>query len=299
MKKFFKLGIAVVVAALFCGVAFAKLPPELFNKLTRANALKEGKIKDMAKVETMENSKMPGGQIETTSYTKGIKSRLETKMMSNGKPVTMVSVFDGTTGWQIFNNMKMKTGNAGNKAEAAKKYQEEANKNYDNMNVVRSETLNGKDCYVIEYAITEKGKKMSLLMWLDKESSLMYQMTANDSSGKEQMKTVMSDYRDVFENIKMPFKTEVYIGDKAAMKTLVKSIKVNQGLADSLFDVSGYKEMSLNPFAQTNIENQTGAANSTAIDSSTVKYEPAAPQNNEGAKSSGPLKNILKSKLPF
>ena len=80
------------------------------------------------------------------------------------------------------------------------------------------------------------------------------------------------------------------------MKTLVKSIKVNQGLADSLFDVSGYKEMSLNPFAQNSIANQAGGAQT---DSGTVKNEPASPQNTEAGKTSSPLNSILKKKLPF
>jgi len=90
---------------------------------------------------------------------------------------------------------------------------------------------------IVQKTGEKTGKKTNSLMWLDKESGLMYQMTVSNAAGKEQMKMVMSDYRNVFENIKMPYITEIYTKDKLTMKTTVKSIKVNQGIADSMFDV--------------------------------------------------------------
>jgi outer membrane lipoprotein-sorting protein len=131
---------------------------------------------------------------------------------------------------------------------------------------------------VAEAPVKDKdGRKFKCRLWLDRESALLYQMTVYYASGKERMKAVMSDYRDVFENIKMPFLTELYVKDKLMNKILVKSIKANQDLDESLFDVSGYKELNIEQMNGMNTKNKTGnAGSSPAVSSGPVKNEPPA-----------------------
>jgi outer membrane lipoprotein-sorting protein len=269
MKSFLSLVNAVALTVLFYGFAEAKLPPELLNKITGAVSMNQSLIKDMVKVETIESSLASApGQTETTTYTKGSKSKIETKIMVNSKVNTTTIISDGASQWLIVNNMKMKQGQIPDKARAVKQYNDELTKNSDKFNVVRSETLNGRNCYVVESIVARKdGKNEKFLMWLDKENALTYQVIAYDASGKEMMKVVTSDYRTVVNNLKAPFKTEIYTGDKLMSKTVVKSMKVNKGLNDILFDVSGYKEIGVVP-AATQIK-------------------------------SGGLKNMMKKKLPF
>jgi hypothetical protein len=108
----------------------------------------------------------------------------------------------------------------------------------------------------------------------------------------------MSDYRNVFENIKMPYITEIYTKDKLTMKTTVKSIKVNQGIADSMFDVSGYKEYSMANM-MAGMKTGNSGNNNIAVDSGTANNQPAAPQNTDSGKSNSMINNMTKRKLPF
>jgi outer membrane lipoprotein-sorting protein len=302
MKRFLRLSGAVVLTIMVYGSAYAKLPPELLKKLTQSHSINESKIKDMVKVETIETSyAAKSGQTETTTYSKGNNLRIETKMTYEGKTNTTIMISDGINQWLIMNNMKMKQGKLPDKSETAKIYQKELDKNADKLNVIKTEILNGKNCYVVENTLTEKeGKKDKFLMWLDKDSALTYQVIGYDASGKEQIKIIPSDYRNVLEDLKMPFKTEMYTGNKLIMKTVVKSIKVNQGLADTLFDVSSYKEMGMGAMTTqmmggAKTEPPAGnATGGTTVDSGTVKNEPVPP-----SKSGGFLNSALKSKFPF
>lgn len=244
MKKYFRFAAVTLLTVSLCGAAFAKLPPELLDKLNRAKALKEAKIKDMVTVETREDnlSRKPGETI--TIYTKRNKSRQEIRTAED-KEAPVIVISDGTDMWQLIDkDTKIKTPYKDSLAEMTKKYQEAIDNNYDNLNFIRSEKFGGKDCYVVDAAIKETGgKNAKCLMWLDKKSALMYQKIIYDGSGAEQVKTVMSDYRDIFENIKMPFLTKVYVKDKLANKVFIRSVKVNQRLRDSLFDAAKYYEL--------------------------------------------------------
>lgn len=268
MNGFMRFVIAVILAVSFYGSVYAKLPEKLIDKLILQQTLQAEKIKDMAKVETMENSAAGAGEIEITSYRKGDKTRQETKMTFMGSSRTTLLISDGTTKWQIANNLKARQGDAVSRAEAIKKYSKELINNENNMNVSRAETFNGNDCYVVETSTTDRaGNTSNGLMWIDKNSGLTYQMIFFDASGGERVKTVMSDFRDVADGVKMPFMTELYSYGQLKITTRVKSIKANKGLDDSLFDVSGYKEFTVNSSSQAVTGNNTVNQNSVGINS--------------------------------
>jgi outer membrane lipoprotein-sorting protein len=264
----------------------------------------EPNIKDMVKAETTEGgiSKEP---IETVTYTKGSMSRTETKMADKGKEMTSIQIFDGKDSWMITGDKKMHLGSAETSKELARKYKDQMDKfNNENSVVIRTEQLNGKDCDVLESTLKEKEKvKAKSLMWIDKKDGVMYQMVSLDASGKEDFKMVLSDYRVVYGKAQMPYLTEFYANGKQVMKKTIKSVKVNQGLSDDLFDTSKYKEIKMDigsmmgtkPYSQ---QPDNSAEKAPQQSSSTVSSDSSAPaKDNTKSVIKDTLKKGITSKL--
>lgn len=98
--------------------------------------------------------------------------------------------------------------------------------------ILGSEKIAGRDCYVL--GVLDPNAIFSKL-WIDQESYNL--MKAEGSWGEgEKATSIFSDYRKIAGDLEYPFKTEVYSGADLLSAIVVKSLEVNNGLSDDLFD---------------------------------------------------------------
>jgi len=198
----------------------------------------EKEVKDMTVVQEMvtTDAKMTS---QTKMLKKGKKFRLEMKMQmpeeaempeGMGEMETVV-IYDGKDVWHISPFM----GKRKLPKEEAKQYQEE-NEWWDWLKegaVVGSEKIGGRDCYVVE--VEDEEEFPFSRFWLDKKSLNIVKGESDAPSG-EKMVGINSDFRKIKGDLEMPHKTEVYMEGRLISTTVVKSLEINKGLSDDLFD---------------------------------------------------------------
>lgn len=197
----------------------------------------EKEIKDMTIVQ---ETKMTTPQGEMTSGTKilkkGKKFRMETTMQMQMPGVhggmKTITIFDGKDTWMISPMM----GKRKLSAEEEKKYQTE--KNWwevisEKAKIVGTEKVGNRDSYVVEF---KEGKEFPFTkIWIDKKNLFLAKAESKGPKGKT-MLWVFSDFRKIKRDYEMPYKTEMYVGGKLMSTNLVKSIEINKGLSDDLFN---------------------------------------------------------------
>ncbi|OQX56552.1 MAG: hypothetical protein B5M53_00805 [Candidatus Cloacimonas sp. 4484_209] len=197
------------------------------------------KIKDITTIRDMKMT--PEGKemiMESTAYKKGDKFRIETAIHMPEMPAGMPSmktiiIYDGKDTWSI-----SPTG-------GKKKLSDENDKQYkmegkwwkwlESGKIIGEQKYNGRTCYVVQF---EKKDDIPFSKgWFDKEK--LYAMKfefKKTEKGDSLAEIAFSDYRTVIKDIEMPYKTEFSINGKNKFAYDVKSIKVNTGLSDDLFD---------------------------------------------------------------
>ena len=198
----------------------------------------EEKIKDVVLLQ--ETKTVMGDKIMTSEIKfmqKGGKFRIENKMQMPDMPEEMpevktVAIYDGKDSWLIapfIGKKKMPT-------EEIKK-QQTGNDwwkyTLEKATIVGTDMVGKRECYVLDIKNREKFSFSKL--WIDKKS---FVLTKGEMEG-EQGKTglwVYSDFRKIKGDLEMPYKTEVYMNGELLFNIIVKSIEINKGLPDSLFD---------------------------------------------------------------
>jgi outer membrane lipoprotein-sorting protein len=172
---------------------------------------------------------------------KGQKFRLEHKMqmpqegeMPEGMGMAemeFVIIYDGKDVWHISPFM----GKRKLPKEEAKQYREE-NEWWDWLKegaVVGSERASGRDCYVVD---VQEGEDVPFTrLWLDKKSFNIVKGEMKTPTG-EKMLMINSDFKKIKGDLEMSHKTEVYMEGTLISTTVMKSLEINKGLSDDLFD---------------------------------------------------------------
>jgi outer membrane lipoprotein-sorting protein len=205
-------------------------------------------VKDMELVMISETKGMEKtGPVEVKMFTKGEKYRMESKMEmpeGSGMPSGMgemesIVIFDGKDTWTI----NQFTGKQKLPADAAAA----ANANTRmtwwedlpvNGKIIGSEKIGDKDCYIVEVWDEEK-KDDKMKGWVDKVSLLLIQMEFKSGEGKT-FKTVNSNFKKLNE-WEMPYTMEMFADGKLMTKTTIKTLEINKGLSDDLFDADKVK----------------------------------------------------------
>ena len=236
------LFLATLVLAVFSTSVFAQDTQAILKQAADKCAEFEAQVKDMHMVQTMATYTEEGKiEAEQTVYTQGDKSRIEMAMelpKTDGMVVgdslgtlRTVMINNGTEAWMFspFGGKQQLT-------------QEEAERNAparncwgffpDNARVSGSETLNGRDCYVVD--VVEEG--IATRLWLDKTNFIPVQGESKDSTGTESYKWVHSDFHHIQGDWEYPYHTEMYDGKDLAATMTVTALEVNQGLSADLFD---------------------------------------------------------------
>jgi outer membrane lipoprotein-sorting protein len=181
------------------------------------------------------------GSLRTTSimYSKGERFRVEVSMEGMedvGAPAEMagmktIVIGDGTSTW-IVNPMM---GKSKIPAEEGAKYRGQWScSDYVPVaaEIIGSEKIGGRDCYVL--SVLDESSDFAKL-WIDQKSFILMKMEGKPQEGIASV-ILPSDYRKVSGDFEMPFRTEMYSGKDLISTTVVKSVTVNKGLADDLFD---------------------------------------------------------------
>ncbi len=187
----------------------------------------------------------PEGEMtsEMKLFTKGEKSRSEIVMQfpeAEGMPEGMGSmqtiiIFDGQDIWMISSftgKQKLTT------EEAEEQMQYQTGMNWwksisDKAKYVGIERINNRECYVLEIEAEEDS--LYSRIWVDKNNLFLVQTESKNDSG-ETMRMIFSDFRKVKSKWEFAYKTEGFIDEVPMMTILLKSLEINQGLSDDLFD---------------------------------------------------------------
>jgi len=238
---------AWVLSGIFAFVALAPAASlsaewaDVAKKLTGRCAKFENEIKDMTADMEMTTSTSDGVlTMGMKTYVKGEHFRGDIEMKeipdAEGVPagivgMTMVVVGDGKQYWMISSMM----GKQLVPEEEAEKYGTPWRCGEfipDDAEIVGSETISGRDCHVV---LVKDSTSDQAKLWLDKETLEPLKAETKPDDGKSTY-MLFHDYRKVLAELRYPYKTEIYQEDKLVSTIVVKSVAMNKGLSDALFD---------------------------------------------------------------
>jgi len=238
--------VALVILVLGLGQAFTQDWSSILEQTEAKYAKFENEVKDMTIVQEM---KMVTPEEEMVSeikmLKKGEKFRVETRMqaaetteMPEGmKGMETVIIYDGKDTWMIspFMGKKKLSGEEENQYQREKDWWKLVS---EKAKIVGTEKVDKRECYVVEM---EEGKESPFTrLWLDKKN---LNLTKGESKGpkEETIVWIHSDFRKIKGDWEMPYKREIYMDGELMSTFLVKSIEINKGLSDDLFDPNKVK----------------------------------------------------------
>ena len=227
----------VLIPAASFSQDWAGLSKQLHQRCTKYNA----DVKDLSLVMEMKASS-PEGDVVTamTVVQKGKKSRAEVQMqgMPGGADMPpgmadmkIVVIDDGKKTWMI----SPMTGKMELPEDEADTYQNQWScDDYlpADAEVTGNETISGRDCLVL--VVKDAASPYSKL-WVDKKTLDPVKTEMKPKDGKT-VTAIFSDYKKLSDDWEFPYKTEMY-QDKTLISTMiVKSIEINKGVSDDLFN---------------------------------------------------------------
>lgn len=201
-----------------------------------------GSIQDMTTQLQTQVSSPSGVMTQNTAvFSKGNKFRAETSMEIPGMPAGFdmggmgksVVISDGSRTWMISpmgGRMEVPT------SQDAQYRQDSTywDRLGDEAKVVGSESIRGRDCYIVETQWQEGAPPAQI--WLDKKDLMIMKVQSRTEQGSLEM--LYSDFRDVRGGWKTPFKIETLMNGTLFSTTQIRSIEFDRGLPDELFDPS-------------------------------------------------------------
>ncbi|MBI5060226.1 hypothetical protein HZB60_10655 [candidate division KSB1 bacterium] len=178
---------------------------------------------------------------------KGTKSRVETIVSSHSQDLGTISkvpearnsvwIFDGTDGW-IIEGGKAKTKIASTDLKAYTTTNSCWGFHASSAEVDQAHKIPDKNCCIV--GLQDGDTRYEL--FLCTERLIILEGSTTDKAGRS-LHWVHSDFRKLGGDFSFPFKTEVYIDRELQSTTIVKSIEVNSGLTDDLFDADHEVQM--------------------------------------------------------
>ncbi len=234
----------IVLCLFVTGNVFAITWDELKGKIEAKYGGFSDEIKDVEMVMESETKGMEGmeevGPSEIKMFMKGEKYRMEMKMNmpeGSGMPagmggMTNIMIFDGKDLWTV----NQFTGKQKLPADTDASTRNEFNW-WEDMpekgKVIGSEKVGDRDCYVVE-SWSKENKEDKIKGWVDKKALLLVQREFQGAKG-ETFKITNSNFKKV-EKWEMPYTTEVFADGKLISKNTIKTLNINKGLSDDLFD---------------------------------------------------------------
>ncbi len=173
---------------------------------------------------------------EIRLFKKGKKLRIESAMIKPLEGKKSVVIYDGKDIWMVTSLGKRKL----SKKEAS---QIKAETNWwdlmtEDAKIIGTENVNEKECYVI--GLKREKDNPLITMWIDIKDLVLIKAESIGTSN-EILVWNYFDFREVGKGWKMPYKTEIYSNSKIISIVTTKSIEINKGLFNKLFDVKKEK----------------------------------------------------------
>eukprot|EP00767_Chilomastix_cuspidata_P000133 gnl/Chilomastix_cuspidata/10318.p1 GENE.gnl/Chilomastix_cuspidata/10318~~gnl/Chilomastix_cuspidata/10318.p1 ORF type:complete len:286 (+),score=35.01 gnl/Chilomastix_cuspidata/10318:186-1043(+) len=232
-----KISILFFLSVLFVASTSFALSGDSIYKTYKANEDKKEKKIDNIIMEFESSSQ--GMISKAVVYQKGKKSRVEATIVKSqnsmmGSPGQKTIVIDDGEYTTMFSPIFGSNKTKNDKEE------------YDDMKpssvkYIGDEKVSGINCYKID--VSYGGYLDKETMWISKKDYILVKKAENNGDGLIEL---YSDFRKV-KGYKMPFKTVSYEGDEEAETIIIKSVKTNAKIKDSLFDpekVKGFKKAS-------------------------------------------------------
>ncbi|MEK9150242.1 MAG: outer membrane lipoprotein-sorting protein [Candidatus Desantisbacteria bacterium] len=102
--------------------------------------------------------------------------------------------------------------------------------------IMGTERLEGKECYMV--GMKEKGNL--IMMWIDKDDLVL--IKTETRQGEDKSLVEYSDFRKVGSSWKMPYRTTISQNNEVISTVTTKSIEINKGLPNKLFDPNKEKD---------------------------------------------------------
>lgn len=176
------------------------------------------------------------GEVNATSKTfkKGVKFRNEMTMqmpeMPQGMPqMKTIVIYDGKDTWLISPFMGKK------KLPAEQGIGYKRQEDWwlwlsENGKLIGSESVDGQDCYLVSLNVEEAPFNK---IWVTKKEFAVIKAEFKDEKKTGVIR--FSDYKKL-EGFDYPYQIDIYIDGKLQSSMTIKSVKVNSGLSDDLFD---------------------------------------------------------------
>jgi outer membrane lipoprotein-sorting protein len=100
-----------------------------------------------------------------------------------------------------------------------------------NAEIAGSETVSGHDCYILN--VKDENADAAKL-WIDKKTYQLLKIESKPQDGETTV-AVFSDFRKAGD-WEFPYKTDILVNGEKVSTVTVKSVEVNKGLGDELFD---------------------------------------------------------------
>lgn len=212
----------------------------ILKELEAKYAKFEEEIKDMTTVQEIEMVTSEGEMTsEMNMLKKGKKFRMDTTMQMSQAPdmpegmgeMKTIIIYDGQDTWMIspFMGKKKLSG------EEEKQYQRERNwweLISEKAEIMGTEKVGKRECYVVEI---EEEEFPFTKLWLDKKNLVLIKGESKGTKG-ETILLIHSDFKKIKGDWEMPYKSEIYVDGEPTTTFVVKSLEINKGLSDDLFD---------------------------------------------------------------
>jgi len=235
---------ACLLAVLMCAmrtIAAGDLPAALRTLEDRCES-RRAALKDLTIV-TDFVIHSPNGDIPSTHTIrqKGNKVRMDVEKAGSDYPrLDFVGVTDDKGSWTLSGaGQSKRQGSAYNQQDpnfVCWQFTPETSK------VTGEEVVRDRDCYIVEVQVRGTTNRL----WVDRENLTILQHDEVAPSGTV-TRWVASAFHTVTGDLKIPQKTEMYIGDHLMATVIVQSVTFNTGLSDDLFDPD---KVTLDPVGQ-------------------------------------------------
>jgi outer membrane lipoprotein-sorting protein len=232
LKVTFLIAVIAAYIGLNKGVA-ADDWKDIYSRIKKKYTNFEKEVKDI-KLMQETNADYKKGNLTTKMdvMKKGVKFRVDALMNMPGMDKEMKStiIYDGKDTWMMSALMgKQKiTGDIQSQYQPEKDWWGLLSKN---AKVKGIEVIDKRKCYVIEF---EKDSPFERL-WLDQENLVLIKGESEITQGQNMM-WIYSDFKKIKDEWEFPYKTKIFVNDQLVSDVVIKSLEINTGLRDELFD---------------------------------------------------------------
>jgi len=228
--------LVMALAGLMLGVSEGQTAPwsNILEEIKAKYVNFEKEVKDITILQEMKAS-APQGEItsEMKILKKGKKFRMEIILPTSEIPAGMkiIIISDGKDSWLISPFM------------GKQKLSEEEEKEYqgidwwdwfsEKVKIVGTEKVAERECYVVE--IEEERRVPFTKVWVDKKGLLLIK-AEDEGPAKKKIGYLFSDFRKIEGGWELPYRIEISTDGSPLYASFIKSLEINKGLSDDLFD---------------------------------------------------------------